>query len=89
MAIYAAGSSALTSAVQSPSVAPGPLQVEASRDTTLFYLINPMRFSMTPTTTVEVQSSAVWTLNVSLTDLPAANWVSYESVSGVAKPKAP
>lgn len=90
---YDAGSAELTAVLQSvqdsrDSAQGRPVEiVQASGPLVVVYLVNPMRYGMTPTTEVRLRSMAAGALDVVLDPLPAENRVGYASVAGVTRPR--
>jgi hypothetical protein len=91
---YDAGSQAVTAALQSRTAllqdrSPSFNRVQvlgSGGAVSLVYLVNPMRFSMVPDTSLELRSMDAWALDVGLVSLPPSNRVAYTNTASVARP---
>jgi hypothetical protein len=85
---YAAGSSALSAFLQQAASSPPAIQViQASGPLAIVYLVNPMCFSVTPSTSVSVRSVDAWALDLQVTAMPTAIRASYSSTASRVRPR--
>jgi hypothetical protein len=88
---YQAGTSELTALLQAVTAPRDAAQgrpveiVEASGPLAIVYLLNPMRFSMTPTTEVAVRSLDAWALELAEVSQDATAQVEYWDVTAVER----
>lgn len=87
---YAVGAPELTAAIQNvlgdrPPGTGIEIVDAGGSGVSLIYLLNPVRFSLTPSAEVRVRALEAWTLETSLVHLDAATRVTYDSVAPVAR----